>query len=144
MKTLTRKRVGQTDKVLKLSVYIRILHRHINVMSFLCCRQRLVPIMSEGRYSKTEAENSTPGKSQESYNISTEKRGTNPFTYEKQVDLNDERVRDRKTNTEDLIGLHESGVDVGVNGEDDRRFVDTSSQHDGEEQVDIGLKVTVY
>ena len=100
--------------------------------------------MSEERYSKTEAENSTPGKSQESYNTSTEKRETNPFTYEKQVDLNDERVRDSKANTEDLIGLHEPGVDVGVkfvNGEDDRRVVDTSSQHDGEEQVDIGLKV---
>ena len=99
--------------------------------------------MSVGTYNKTDAEYNIPGSFNEPNKITTEK--SNPFTYEKQVDLNDERVKDNdKTNTKDVIGLNEPGVDGNVGGEceeDDRRFMDTSSQRDGEEQVDIGLNV---
>ena len=99
--------------------------------------------MSVGTYNKTGAEYNIPGSFHEPNKTTTEK--SNPFTYEKQVDLTDERVKDNdKTDTKDVIGLHEPGVGGNVGGEgeeDDMRFMDTSSQREGEEQVDIGLKV---
>ena len=97
--------------------------------------------MSEGKYRKKESEVSFPAKRQSSNKTSNEGQA-NSFIYEKQVCLNDERVNEDKTNAKDVIGLNQTDVKVSVNGNgEDDRFYDTASEHAGEEQVDIGLKV---